>query len=93
MALPVILPSSNPVGMKLPEYNADLLTRFSRWDIKIFEPLKDEVIANSANGVWIQEMGNVSYQRTKNEKFVGNSTGYFQKNMNQNDNWMFGPRG
>ena len=85
----VIIPTH--AALKLPKYTNDLLTRFANWGNKQFEPTKDEIIADRANDVWIQESSNLSYQRDKNLKFATNSTNYFNKNRNQVDNWMFGP--
>lgn len=77
--------------MGLPTYKEDLLSRFSGWGIKNFVDKDDVVIANNANGVWIQELNNISYQNDKNQAFTKRNTSYFQKNQNQADNWNFQP--
>ena len=77
--------------MDLPIYKNDLLARFSGWGVKQFVGTTDTVISNSANGVWIQEADNISYQDIKNNTFNDRTLSYFQKNINQADNWNFQP--
>ena len=77
--------------MGLPTYKNDLLSRFSGWGIKQFVGNTDTVVANSANGAWIQEADNISYQDVKNNTFNDRALHYFQKNINQADNWNFQP--
>jgi len=76
--------------MGLPNYKADLLSRFSNWGIKYFNPQTDVVIGSLANQVFIQEENNISYQKTKNTAFNNRALGYMDKNIDQNQNWNFG---